>query len=202
MKILVGCERSGIVREAFRKLGHDAWSCDVVPADDKSEFHYQEDVRKLLHEGWDMGIFFPDCTHICVSGARWFGQKLELQENALDFVARMMVAPIPRIAIENPVGIISSRIRKPDQIIQPYQFGHVEPKKTCLWLKNLPKLTPTKEMKPEYMISKSGKRLAKWYFMPSPSKQRQLDRQRTFQGIADAMANQWGNAFPTVRGQS
>ena len=146
MKILVGCECSGIVRRELRNLYHDAWSCDVLPSDDSSEFHIQDDVRKYLHGGWDMGIFFPDCTHICVSGAKHFSQKTELQESALDFIARLMVAPIPKIAIENPVGVISTRIRKPDQIIQPWQFGHEESKRTCLWLKNLPKLKPTKIM--------------------------------------------------------
>ena len=144
MKVLVGCERSGIVRKEFRKLGHDAWSCDVLPSEIPSKYHIEKDVRELLHENWDLGIFFPDCTHICISGARYFSQKTELQQTALDFVARLMVAPIPQIAIENPVGVISSKIRKPDQIIQPWQFGDDAQKKTCLWLKNLPKLKPTK----------------------------------------------------------
>ena len=181
MKILVGCERSGIVRRELRNLYHDAWSCDVLPSDDSSEFHIQDDVRKYLHGGWDMGIFFPDCAHICVSGARHFSQKTELQESALDFIARLMVAPIPRIAIENPVGVISTRIRKPGQIIQPWQFGHGETKKTCLWLKNLPKLQPTRIV--------SG-REPKVYKMPSSKNQSYL-RAKTYPGIAQAMATQW-----------
>lgn len=191
MKILVGCERSGVVRDELRKLGHNAWSCDILPSIEPSDYHIQDDVRKYLHEGWDMGIFFPDCTHICVSGARYFSQKVELQETALDFVARLMVAPIPRIAIENPVGVISSRIRKPDQIIQPWMFGEDASKKTCLWLKNLPKLEPTKIIKKDRYENQTESGQNKL----APSKDRAYLRAKTYQGIALAMAQQWGNSL-------
>ena len=189
MKVLVGCERSGIVRKEFRKLGHDAWSCDVLPSEIPSKYHIEKDVRELLHENWDLGIFFPDCTHICISGARYFSQKTELQQTALDFVARLMVAPIPQIAIENPVGVISSKIRKPDQIIQPWQFGDDAQKKTCLWLKNLPKLKPTKIIKKDRYSNQTASGQNKL----SPSKDRAYLRAKTFPGIANAMATQWGN---------
>lgn len=139
MRVLVACEFSGVVREAFRWLGHDAWSCDILPAEDGGE-HIETDVLKVLDRGWDLMIAHPPCTHLAVSGARWFAEKRAEQEAALDFVRQLLAAPIPRIALENPISIISSRIRKPDQIIQPWQFGHGEVKATCLWLKNLPKL--------------------------------------------------------------
>ena len=183
MKVLVGCEFSGVVRESFRKLGHDAWSCDILPSEDDSKYHIQDDVRKVLYEDWDLGIFFPPCTHICVSGAKWFKQKTWQQESALDFVSRLMVCPIPKIAIENPIGVISSKIRKPEQIVQPWMFGHGETKATCLWLKNLSKLKPTNEV---------DGREQRVFRMP-PSEKRSRERSRTYQGIADAMAEQWGN---------
>lgn len=141
----------------------------------------------MLYEEWDLAVMFPPCTHICVSGARWFKQKTVEQENALDFIARLMLAPIPRIAIENPVGIISTKIRKPDQIIQPYQFGHEETKTTCLWLKNLPKLIPTKIMEIRNRnLTPSGRNKI------GPSPERWKIRSRTYPGIAHAMAEQWG----------
>ena len=183
MRVLIGCEFTGTVREAFRKLGHDAWSCDLLPAEDGSEFHIQEDVRKVLYEEWDLSIQFPPCTFTCVSGARWFKQRTLFQESALDFISRLMLAPIEKIAIENPIGVISTKIRKPDQIIQPYQFGHGETKATCLWLKNLPKLEPTN------IVEGREQRVHK---MPRTDF-RGMERSRTFQGIADAMAEQWGN---------
>jgi len=188
LRVLVGCERSAVVRDALRKNGHDAWSCDILPSKGDNEYHIQGDVRKLLHEGWDMGIFFPSCQHICVSGARYFSQKTELQETALDFIARLMVAPIPRIAVENPVGVISTRIRKPDQIIQPWMFGEDASKKTCLWLKNLPKLVPTKIIKKDRYENqcKDGQNKL------GPSEDRAYLRAITYQGIANAMAVQWG----------
>ena len=189
MKVLIGCERSGIVREEFRKLGHDAWSCDILPSEIPSNHHIQNDVRNLLHENWDLGIFFPDCTHICISGARYFSQKVELQQTALDFVARLMVAPISKIAIENPVGVISSKIRKPDQIVQPWQFGDDASKKTCLWLKNLPKLKPTDIIKKDRYSNQT----ASGQNNLPPSKNRAYLRAKTFPGIANAMASQWGN---------
>lgn len=143
MKVLVACEFSGVVREAFRRRGHDAWSCDLLPSEDGSTHHLQVNVLHILGQGWDLMVAHPPCTHLAVSGARWFKDKIVEQENALAFVRALGDAPIPRIALENPISIISSRICKPDQIIQPWQFGHGEVKATCLWLKNLPKLTPT-----------------------------------------------------------
>lgn len=194
MKILVACERSGRVREAFRKNGHDAWSCDVVPADDGSMYHIQDDVLSHLNEEWDMMIAFPPCTHLAVSGARWFteGKKdIRLQQDALEFVRKLMNAPIPRIAVENPVSVISTHIRKPDQIINPYQFGDPVPKKTCLWLKNLPLLIPTNVVEPEFIIGKDGEKYSMIHYLSQYSKDRQRIRSLMFQGIANAMADQW-----------
>jgi len=181
MKVLVGCEFSGIVRDAFKNKGHDAWSCDLLPTEIPGQ-HIQGDVLKILNDGWDLGIFFPPCTHLAVSGARWFKYKQAEQELALDFVRTLMNAPIERICIENPIGIISSRIRKPDQIIQPWQFGHGETKATCLWLKNLPLLKPTN------IVDGREQRIHR---MP-PSPDRWKERSRTYTGIAQAMAEQWG----------
>ncbi len=183
MKVLVACEFSGVVRRAFRACGHDAWSCDLLPAEDDSPHHLQGDVRRLLGMGWDMMIAHPPCTHLAVSGARWFSLKRDEQQEALDFVSTLLAAPIPRIAVENPVSIISSRIRKPDQIIQPWQFGHGETKATCLWLKNLPKLVPTSVVEG---------REARVHRMP-PGPDRWKERSRTFDGIAAAMASQWAS---------
>lgn len=182
MRVLVACEYSGAVRRAFRALGHNAWSCDMLPADDSQQFHIQNDVTKYLRDGWDLMVAHPPCTHLSVSGARWFKDKLPEQAAALDFVRELMAAPIPRIAIENPISIISSRIRKPDQIIQPWQFGHGETKATCLWLKNLPKLVPTNIVEG---------REARVHRMP-PGPDRWKERSRTYTGIAAAMAAQWG----------
>ena len=181
MKILIACEFSGIVREAFRKRGHDAWSCDLLPSDIPSPYHIQDDVLKHLSDGWDMMIAFPPCTHLAVSGARWFKDKQEEQKSAIAFFMDMIEAPIMKIVVENPIGIMSSYYRKPDQIIQPWQFGHGETKATCLWLKNLPKLIPTN------MVSGRENRIHR---MP-PSPQRGHLRSITYQGIADAMAEQW-----------
>lgn len=186
MKVLVACEYSGRVREAFRKLRHDAWSCDLLPADDDSPHHYQCDVLTLLDKGWDMMIAHPPCTHLAVSGARWFKDKREEQALSLSFVWALLNAPIPRIALENPISIISTHIRKPDQIIQPWMFGHGETKATCLWLKNLPKLTPTSIV--------DGRENKVWK-MP-PSHDRWKKRSVTYQGVADAMAQQWGQSTP------
>ena len=183
MKILIACEYSGTVRDAFRTRGHDAMSCDLLPTDAPGP-HYQGLVEDVLNDGWDMMIAFPPCTHLAVSGARWFKEKRAdgRQQAALAFVRMLMDAPIDRIAIENPVSIISSHIRKPDQTIQPWQFGHGETKRTCLWLKNLPKLEPTDIVE--------GREQRIWK-MP-PSADRWKERSKTFQGIANAMANQWG----------
>jgi len=180
MRILIACEYSGTVRDAFIKAGHDAVSCDLLPTEVPGP-HYQGDVTDIIGNGWDMMIAHPPCTHLAVSGARWFHLKQQEQGEALDFVRLLMNAPIPRIAIENPVSIISSRIRKPDQVIQPWQFGHGETKATCLWLKGLPKLTPTNIVEG---------REARIHKMP-PSPDRWKERSRTYSGIAAAMAQQW-----------
>jgi len=185
MKILIACEYSGTVREAFSKLGYDAWSCDILETEIPGN-HLQCDVREILGDGWDMMIAHPPCTHLAVSGARWFKDKKVEQAEALEFVRLLLNAPIEKIALENPISIISSHIRKPDQIIQPWQFGHGETKATCLWLQNLPKLQPTNIVE--------GREQRIWK-MP-PGENRWKERSRTFEGIAQAMANQWGN-LPT-----
>lgn len=183
MNVLIACEFSGAVRDAFRARGHYAVSCDLMPAEAGGP-HYQGDVRDLIENwrGWDLLIAHPPCTHLAVSGARWFKDKADEQAKALDFVRYLLAAPIPRICIENPVSVISSRIRKPDQSIQPWQFGHGEVKRTCLWLKNLPKLRTTNIV--------SG-REARVHRMP-PGPDRWKERSRTLPGIADAMAEAWG----------
>lgn len=188
MNVLVACEFSGIVREAFRVRGHNAWSCDVLPAEDASPHHFRCDIRPHLSGGlfgvaWDLLIAHPPCTHLAVSGARWFKDKREAQADALNFVRELLTAPITSIAVENPISVISSRIRKPNQIIQPWQFGHGEIKATCFWLKNLPPLVPTQIVE--------GRRARVHREPPSP--ERWKNRSRTYQGIADAMAEQWGN---------
>lgn len=181
MKILIACEYSGTVREAFSKLGHDAWSCDILETEIPGN-HLQCDVREILGDGWDMMIAHPPCTHLAVSGARWFKDKKVEQAEALEFVRLLLAAPIKRIALENPISIISSHIRKPDQIIQPWQFGHGETKATCLWLQNLPKLQPTNIVE--------GREQRIWK-MP-PGENRWKERSRTFEGIAQALAVQFG----------
>lgn len=181
MKVLIACEYSGKVRDAFLRAGHDAMSCDLLPTDAPGP-HYQGDVRDVLGDGWDLMIAHPPCTHLAVSGARWFKNKQAEQAEALAFVRLLLDAPIPRIALENPVSIISSRIRKPDQIIQPWQFGHGETKATCLWLKNLPLLQPTQ------IVDGREPRIHK---LP-PSPDRWKIRSETYQGIANAMADQFG----------
>jgi site-specific DNA-cytosine methylase len=184
LRVLVACEYSGAVRDAFRALGHDAVSCDLLPTETPGP-HYQGDVRDLLTEGrWDLLIGFPPCTHLAVSGARWFKAKgPEVQAEALDFVRTLMSAPVPAIAIENPVSVISSRIRKPDQTIQPWMFGHGEVKRTCLWLKGLPPLMATDVV--------SGREPRVWKLGPGPDRWR--ERSRTFAGVARAMAQQWSD---------
>ena len=216
MRVLVACEYSGRVRQAFRDRGHDAWSCDLYePAEDGSPWHRSGDARRISLEGWDLMIAHPPCTHLAVSGARWFKDKREEQEEALEFVRLLMAAPIERIAIENPVSVISSRIRKPDQIIQPWQFGHGETKATCLWLKGLPLLKPTNIIEGQLYCCGSkiengdergcpncnGDKKAKRIYGnqtpsgqnnlgPSPTRWKELSR--TFEGIAAAFAAQWG----------
>jgi len=189
VRVIVGCEYSGTVRDAFIARGHDAYSCDLLPSD-KPGPHIQGDILSILNDGWDLGIFHPPCTHLAVSGAAWFKNKVKEQAEALEFVRKLMDAPIPRICIENPVSVISSKIRKPDQIIQPYQFGHMEQKKTCLWLKNLPKLTATMNVFEDMMKLPKNKRERLHYLPPSPDRWKL--RSQTYQGIADAMASQWG----------
>ena len=181
MRVLVACEYSGRVRDAFIAKGHDAVSCDLLPTDVPGP-HYQGDVMDIIGDGWDMMIAHPPCTHLAVSGARWFKDKQAEQLEALEFVKALLGADIPCIALENPVSIISSRIRKPDQVIQPWQFGHGETKATCLWLKGLPKLKPTN------IVEGREQRVHK---MP-PGPNRWKERSRTFEGIAAAMADQWG----------
>ena len=182
MKVLVACEYSGTVRDAFIAAGHEALSCDLLPTDNPGP-HYQGDVRDVLSDGWDLMIAHPPCTHLAVSGARWFKDKQAEQAEALDFVRLLLDAPIGRIALENPVSVISSRVRKPDQIIQPWQFGHGETKATCLWLKGLPKLTPTDIV---------DGREARVHKLP-PSADRWKIRSTTYPGIAAAMAQQWSD---------
>lgn len=188
IKVLIACEFSGTVRDAFTSQGHEAWSCDFLPSETPGN-HYQGDVRDMLAEQWDLLIAHPPCTHLAVSGARWFKEKVQEQAEALEFVKTLLSAPVPRIALENPVSIISSRIRKPDQIIQPWMFGHGETKATCLWLKGLPKLEPTNIVEG---------REARIHKMP-PSPERWKERSRTFKGIAEAMARQWGQLPLAVR---
>ena len=181
MRVLVACEFSATVRDAYTRAGHHAMSCDLLPSDTPGE-HYQGNVLDVMNaDTWDLMIAHPPCTHLAVSGARWFKEKQAEQGAALQFVRDLMAAPIERICIENPVSVISSRIRKPDQIIQPWQFGHGEVKATCLWLKGLPKLVPTNVVE--------GRHPACWLASPGPD--RWKIRSRTYQGIADAMATQW-----------
>ena len=203
MKVLIGCEFSGTVRDAFTKLGHDATSCDLEPSE-KPGKHYQGDVLDIINDGWDLAIFHPPCTYLTVTGNKWF--KPEYKDrfptreqdrlDAIKFFETLVNADIPRIAVENPIGVMSRIYRKPDQIIQPWMFGHECTKSTCLWLKNLPLITPTNIVsKGEFVTYKSGKRMTKWYadaakFDP---KTRTKLRNVTFQGIADAFADQWGN---------
>jgi len=187
MRVLVACEYSGIVRDAFRKRGHNAVSVDLLPSERGGGRHIRGDVLDVLDSGWDLLIAFPPCTHLASSGARWFKEKIAdgRQQQGIDFFMRLAEAPCGRIAIENPIGIMSTRWRKPDQIIQPWQFGHGETKATCLWLKGLPVLEPTEIVE--------GREQRIWKLPPSPD--RWKERSRTFQGIADAMAEQWGDAL-------
>ena len=183
MRVLVACEFSGIVREAFRTRGHDAVSCDLLPTEIPGP-HIRGDVTKVFCEQWDVMLAFPPCTHLAASGARWFHLKQREQAEALKFVEILLCATwIPKICLENPVGIISTHLWKPTQIIQPWQFGHPETKKTCLWLKNLPSLKPTTNV--------VDGRYPRVHREP-PSPNRWKNRSRMYQGIADAMAEQWG----------
>jgi len=215
MRVLVGCEFSGTVRDAFLRLGHDAWSCDLLPCESGGP-HIQGDVRDVLADNWQLAIFHPPCTHLCSSGARYFAAKKAdgRQQQAVDFFMAMVNAPVARLAIENPVGIMSGIYRKPDQIIQPWMFGHPDSKATCLWLRGLPKLTPTKVLHPEWgKPDKNGKRTSLSHNAPrirwsnqTASGQKELGpslkhselraklRSITYTGIAEAMADQWTRA--------
>ena len=207
-KVLVACEYSGIVRDAFTRLGHDAWSIDILPTESKGQ-HIQDDVLNHLDKDWDLMVAHPPCTYLCVTGTGWlyhpddkhldkrirrphpkFPNRRQQQKDALEFVQKLMDAPIEKICIENPVSVISSKIRKPNQYVQPYEYGHLECKKTGLWLKNLPTLAPTKNLKKETMSLPKGQR-CKNLWCP-PSKDRGKIRSMFFTGIADAMAEQWG----------
>jgi site-specific DNA-cytosine methylase len=187
IRVLVACEFSATVRDAFRALGFDAWSCDILPTEGDPTYHYQCDVREVLHLGWDLLIAHPPCTYLCISGARWFkshpGRKY-LQQDAIEFVRLLMNAPILMIAIENPIGVLSTHIRPPDQIIHPYEHGHPERKSTCLWLENLPLLRPSCICEGEVGNS---------IHMAPPGPDQWKIRSKTFSGIAKAMAQQWGD---------
>lgn len=197
MRVLIACEFSGTVRDAFAAAGHDAMSCDLLPTTKPGE-HYQGDIRDLLGQAWDLMIAHPPCTYLCSSGLHWNKRRPErvsLTEEALDFVRLLLDAPIPRIALENPVGCISTRIRPYDQMIQPYEYGHDASKKTCLWLKNLPPLRPTQFIEPRMVNGRP-----RWENQTDsgqnrlpPSQDRWAIRSETYQGIAEAMAAQWGN---------
>lgn len=191
---MVACEFSGIVREAFRSRGFDAWSCDLLPTEIPGQ-HYERDVLEVLNFGWDLIISHPPCTHLAVSGAASFAEKRKngRQKGAIDFFMKMINAEAKHVAVENPVCIMSRIYRKPDQIINPFEFGHLEQKKTCLWLKNLPLLRPTNNVYHVIRRLPKNKRQRIHYLPPSPD--RWKERSRTFQGIADAMAEQWGNAI-------
>lgn len=193
MRVLIACEYSGTVRDEFAKLGHDAWSCDILPTESPGQ-HYQGDVRNILEQDWDLMIAHPPCTYLSVSGMHWTTRGLrdpQLTEDALDFVRLLLNANIPHIALENPVSVISSRIRKPDQVVHPWMFGHDASKKTCLWLKGLPKLEATNTLKlPE--SGRWGNQTASGQNKLGPSADRWKIRSKTYQGIAKAMAEQWG----------
>lgn len=213
VNILVACEHSGVVRQAFRALGHNAWSCDLLPADDNSKYHLQEDVLDFLLDDWDMLIAFPPCQYLTGAGLHWNTRRpgrAEHTEEALQFVQALMGAPIPKIAIENPVGIISTRIRKPDQIIQPYEFGEDASKRTCFWLKNLPPLPidPAVRFSGRF-VNHKNKMVERWSNQTDsgqnrlgPSPDRWKLRSRTYPKIAAAMAATWGAPQEETDGSS
>lgn len=195
---IIGCEYSGTVRRAFRALGHDVWSCDLLPSDDDSPFHIQGDLLDHLGDGWDFGIFHPPCTHLAVSGAKHFAEKRAsgVQQEALEFVRKLMAAPFP-YALENPVSIISTAIHKPSQIIHPWMFGHMEQKTTCLWLSGLPPLIPTSDVRAQMMLLPKNQRERLHCLPPSPDRWKL--RSTTYPGIAAAMADQWSAALQLER---
>ncbi len=200
-RLLVACEFSGIVRDAFATRGWDAWSCDLLPSERQGQ-HIQGDVLQILDDGWDMMIAHPPCTHLAVSGAQWFAQKRAdgRQQAAADFFMALIETPISRIAVENPIGVMSRLYRKPDQIIHPWMFGHPTTKATCLWIRGLPALRPTQIVEPEWHISKPGKRHSMWdYNISRDHTGRSRLRSITFGGIAEAMAAQWTDAVREPR---
>jgi hypothetical protein len=191
LRVLVACECTGEVRRAFRALGHSAYSCDLKPSEDNSPYHITGDVLPLLAEPWDLLIAHPPCTHLAVSGARWWKDKEVEQRKAIWFFLELANANVPHICVENPVGLMSTQWKKPDQIIQPWEHGHPHEKRTCLWLRDLPLLRPTRVVTPEPRhVTKSGRSLPPWYNLP-PSPERGALRSRTFPGIARAMARQY-----------
>lgn len=197
LRVLIGCEFSGIVRDSFRALGHDAWSCDLLPCEGDPAFHIQGDVLEIIGQGWDLGIFHPPCTYLCSMGLWWNAKRPEripFTIQALEFVDQILAAPIPCIALENPIGCINTRIRKPEQIIHPWQFGHEASKPTCLWLKSLPLLKPVKVVgRGRFYAKANGHRMAAWSHVTSGTNKEKRARiaSRTFPGIAQAMAIQW-----------
>lgn len=198
MRVLVACEFSGRVSDAFLENGHDAWSCDLIPSESSSERHILGNALDILDDGWDLMIAHPPCTYLTVAANGWHARRPErqpLREEAAAFFMALYNAPIARVAVENPIGVMSTLFRKPDQIIQPCQFGHPERKATCLWLKGLPVLSPTKMVEPEgpvHIDSTTGKRRYSLDYLPGNAERWKI-RSRTFQGIADAMADQWGS---------
>lgn len=193
LRVLVACEFSGVVRDAFIAKGHDATSCDLLPSD-RDGNHITGDVLGCLDDDWDMVVAHPPCTALCVTGNRHYADTQD-RVDALEFFRKFLDCDAPMVCVENPVGIVSTMIRKPDQYIQPYEFGHPVSKKTGLWLKGLPKLTPTDVVEvPEPVVFPSGKRMSQWFYDTSllPQAERASARSVTFQGIADAMADQWG----------
>jgi len=206
MRILIACEESQTVCKAFRKLGHEAFSCDLLPCSGgHPEWHIQDDIFNHLEDGWDMMIAHPECTRLTVAANKYYKPEYaerfptinEDREAAVLFFMRLVNAPIPRIAVENPIGIMSTRYKKPSQVIQPYQFGDPERKGTCLWLKNLPLLKPTNIVEPDIIIHKSGRTDSRMHYetFKLPKEERRKARSKTFQGIADAMASQWNSVL-------
>ena len=201
MKVLVACEFSQVVTKAFRYRGHDAYSCDIIPTEGNPDWHIRDDVLNHLDEGWDMMIAHPPCTYLAVCANRWmiYPDRQILRKKAIDFFMKLVYADIKKIVIENPISVMSSVYRKPDQYIQPYEFGHPETKKTSLWLKNLPELKPTNIVPPEFIIGKDGKKYSRIHYLTKFSSQkiygsdRQTVRSRTYPGIAEAMAEQWSD---------
>ena len=197
MRVLIACEFSQVVCKAFRERGHEAFSCDLLPTEGNPDWHIQDDVLEYLDLGWDLLIAHPPCTHIASSGARHFRKKIEdgRQQSAIDFFMRFISAPVERLAVENPVGIMSNVYRKPDQIVQPFMFGDTDRKTTCLWLKNLPKLVPTNIVEPDLVRAPSGRMWSRFYYdsYKLANADKSKFRSRTFKGMAEAMAEQWSD---------